>query len=133
MIPRTVYRADHELFRATVKRFIAEEVMPHHAEWEKAGQTPREIVRLEPALRAELETAIDRPWERIGPVERSVLLLGVYELLHSPHIPWRVVVNEGIELCKMFGADEAHRYVNGVLDKLARRIRKIEVEGMTGR
>ena len=43
MIPRTVYRADHELFRATVKRFIAEEVMPHHAEWEKAGQTPREL------------------------------------------------------------------------------------------
>lgn len=43
MIPRTVYSADHELFRATVKRFIADEVMPHHAEWEKAGQTPREL------------------------------------------------------------------------------------------
>ncbi len=103
------------------------------ADLEYFSTLTREIVRFEPALRAELETAIDRPWERIGPVERSVLLLGVYELLHSPHIPWRVVVNEGIELCKMFGADEAHRYVNGVLDKLARRIRKIEVEGMTGR
>mgnify|MGYP006272161243 CR=1 FL=1 len=78
----------------------------------------REIPRLEPELRTELATAIDRPWERIGPVERSVLLLGVYE---------------AIELCKMFGADEAHRYVNGVIDKLARRIRKLEVEGAAGR
>ncbi len=93
----------------------------------------REIPRNEPALREALLTVLDRPWERIGPVERSVLLLGTYELTHSLHVPWRVVVNEGVELCKMFGADEAHRYVNGVLDKLARQIRKLEIEGSAGR
>ena len=103
------------------------------ADLEYFSTLTREIPRLETELRTQLETVVDRPWERIGPVERSVLLLGTYELLHSPHIPWRVVVNEGVELCKMFGADEAHRYVNGVLDKLARRIRKLEVEGMARR
>ncbi|MSQ67143.1 MAG: transcription antitermination factor NusB [Gammaproteobacteria bacterium] len=90
----------------------------------------RDIPRHEPALRAALLPVLDRPWERIGPVERSVLLLGAYELAHCPHIPWRVVVNEGVELCKMFGADEAHRYVNGVLDKLARQLRSLEVAAL---
>jgi N utilization substance protein B len=93
----------------------------------------REIPRHEEELRAVLQTVLDRPWERIGPVERSVLLLGTYELMHCPQVPWRVVVNEGVELCKMFGADEAHRYVNGVLDKLARELRKLEIEGSSGR
>ncbi len=90
----------------------------------------RDIPRYEPALREALMPILDRPWERIGPVERSVLLLGAYELAHCPHIPWRVVVNEGVELCKMFGADEAHRYVNGVLDKLARQLRSLEVASL---
>ncbi len=89
----------------------------------------REVPKCETELREALALVLDRAWERIGPVERSVLLLSTYELLHSLHVPWRVVVNEGIELCKMFGADEAHRYVNGVLDKLAHRIRKVEIEG----
>ena len=88
----------------------------------------REIIERETALRELLAPLLDRPWERIGPVERSVLLLGAYELAHCLHIPWRVVVNEGIELCKMFGADEAHKYINGVLDRLARELRKLEIE-----
>ncbi len=87
----------------------------------------RDIPREMDDLRALLQPLLDRPWERVGPVERSVLLIGAYELKHCLHIPYRVVVNEGIELSKMFGADEAHRYVNGVLDRLARELRATEI------
>ncbi len=87
----------------------------------------REIPRAAEALRAQLQPLLDRPWERVGPVERSVLLIGAYELAHCLHIPYRVVVNEGVELTKMFGADEAHRYINGVLDRLARELRAVEI------
>ncbi len=87
----------------------------------------RDIPREMDELRALLQPLLDRAWERVGPVERSVLLIGAYELKHCLHIPYRVVVNEGIELSKMFGADEAHRYVNGVLDRLARELRAIEI------
>jgi len=92
----------------------------------------REIPRDAAALRTQLEPLLDRTWERVGPVERSVLLIGAYELKHCLHIPYRVVVNEGVELTKMFGADEAHRYVNGVLDRLARELRAIEVNAGPG-
>ena len=88
-----------------------------------------DVIREEPGLREHLAPHVDRPWERVGPVERSILLLGAYELAHCPHIPWRVVVNEGVELCKMFGADEAHRFINGVLDRLAHELRKVEIAG----
>ena len=92
----------------------------------------RDVARHVDELRSLLEPMLDRPWERVGPVERSVLLIGAYELKHCLHIPYRVVVNEGVELTKMFGADEAHRYVNGVLDRLARELRAIEVHAGPG-
>lgn len=89
----------------------------------------REIPRNYPSLVAEIEHAIDRKWARIDPVEQAILLLGAYELGFCPQIPWRVVINESIDLCKMFGAEEAHRYVNGVMDKLAQRSRQVEIAG----
>lgn len=95
---------------------------------ELARDIPRQITE----LRAVIEPLLDRPWERVGPVERSVLLIGAYELKNCLHIPYRVVVNEGIELSKMFGADEAHRYINGVLDRLARSLREVEISAGPG-
>ena len=71
---------------------------------------------------------VDRDVEKIDPVERAILRIGVYELLQKPEIPYRVVINEGIELAKCFGADGSHRYVNGVLDKFAQIQRKQEIE-----
>jgi transcription antitermination protein NusB len=62
---------------------------------------------------------LDRAWEQIDPVEKCVLLVGAYELSSKPEIPWKVVINEAVGLCKMFGSEDAHKYVNGVLDKLA--------------
>jgi N utilization substance protein B len=96
------------------------------------AELTRDIPRQIAGLRAIIEPLLDRPWERVGPVERSVLLIGAYELKNCLHIPYRVVVNEGIELTKMFGADEAHRYVNGVLDRLARSLREVEVRAGPG-
>lgn len=68
-----------------------------------------------------------RPFDQLDPVERAVLLLAVYELSHRLEVPWRVVVNEAIELAKIFGAEQSHRFINGVLDAAARVIRSAEI------
>ncbi len=71
-------------------------------------------------LIAAIEPKIDRTWLQVDTVERAILLIGTYELHFCPQLPWRVVLNEAVELCKMFGAEDGHRYINGVLDKIAR-------------
>lgn len=73
-----------------------------------------------------LQSLIDRSLKEIDPVERSILHLGIYELKYRQELPWRVVLNESIELAKMFGAEESHKYVNGVLDKAAQQLRPHE-------
>ena len=70
---------------------------------------------------------LDRKLEQIDPVERAVLMLGSYELMFCPDVPWKVVVNESVNLCKMFGAEDSYKYINGVLDKVARTVRAVEV------
>jgi N utilization substance protein B len=78
-------------------------------------------------LREQLEPLADRKWEELSPVERAILLLGAWELMHQMEIPYRVTINEAIELGKKFGATDGHKYVNGVLDKLAGVVRPEEV------
>lgn len=78
-------------------------------------------------LDAALKPVLDRPVKELSQVEKAILRIGVWELLHRPDVPWKVVVNEAIELARLFGAEEAHRYVNGVLDKVARRVRPAEM------
>jgi N utilization substance protein B len=75
------------------------------------------------ALRAMFAGDIDRPLADVSPIEHSILLIATYELAHHPEIPHRVVINEAVELAKDFGGSEGFRYVNGVLDKLAARVR----------
>lgn len=79
-------------------------------------------------LEASYASYLDRPITEISPVERAILLLGAYELTHRIETPYRVVINEAIELAKAFGGTDGHRYVNGVLDKLAPLVRAAEVE-----
>ncbi len=80
---------------------------------------------------ADLEAAVtrhlDRTMTELSPVEFSVLLLGAYELTHHPEIPYRVIINEAVELAKTFGGTDGHKYVNGVLDKLAAQVRAAEM------
>ena len=69
----------------------------------------------------------DRATRDLSPVEHAVLMIGVYELTHCIDIPYRVAVNEAIELAKSFGGTDGHKYVNGVLDKAAADLRPVEV------
>jgi transcription antitermination protein NusB len=71
---------------------------------------------------------LDREMDNISPIEHAVLLIGSYELLHCIDIPYKVVINEAVELTKRFGGLDGYKYVNGVLDKLAPTIRTIEIQ-----
>lgn len=77
---------------------------------------------------AELAHAVDRSLSAVDPVEVSVLRLAVFEYMHRPDIPYRVVLNEAVELAKSFGGEQGHKYVNGVLDKMGARLRKVEYQ-----
>lgn len=78
------------------------------------------------ALDAELAHAVDRDLSEVDPVESSVLRLAVYEFIHRPEVPYRVVLNEAVELAKAFGGEKGHKYVNGVLDKMGAKLRPAE-------
>lgn len=78
------------------------------------------------ALSQMLQPHLDRKYSELTPIERGVLLIGAYEMAHRPEIPSAVVINEAVELTKTFGGTDAHRYVNGVLDKLAATLRAAE-------
>jgi N utilization substance protein B len=69
---------------------------------------------------------IDRPLEQLDPVERAILMIGVFELRQRLDVPYRVVINEGVDLCKRFGATDAHKYINAVLDRAAKQLRTAE-------
>ena len=79
-----------------------------------------------------LSPFLDRPVGQIDPVERAALRIGAFELSRHLDVPYRVVINEAVELAKLFGAEQGHRYVNGVLDKLARRLRPEETSARSG-
>lgn len=70
---------------------------------------------------------LDRAPAQLSPIEKGVLAIGAWELLRAPDIPYRVVINEAVELAKAYGGTDGHKYVNGVLDKLAAAIRAAEV------
>jgi N utilization substance protein B len=101
------------------------------------GRTDRALaealVRGVQARAADLEGLIapclDREFRRLSPVERAILYIGAFELQAHPETPFRVVINEAIELGKSFGGTGGHKYVNGVLEKLARGLRAQEVAG----
>jgi N utilization substance protein B len=77
-------------------------------------------------LSAKVGEFADRPWVQMDPIERAVLLLGMYELMHRLDVPYRVVVNESVELTKQFGATDGYKYINALLDRAARDIRASE-------
>jgi N utilization substance protein B len=70
---------------------------------------------------------LDRKIEQLSPIERGVLMIGSYELRHCIDIPYRVVINEAVELAKSYGGTDGHRFVNGVLDKVAGTLRATEI------
>ncbi|WP_415037287.1 transcription antitermination factor NusB [Azonexus sp.] len=89
--------------------------------------TLRGVIAQHEALVAQISAHIDRAYEELSPIEAGVLLLGCFELLHHPETPYRVIINEAIELAKAFGGTDGHKYVNGVLDKIAAQARAQEM------
>jgi len=84
------------------------------------------VLQEEDLLGSHIARFTDRTLNELSPVERSILLIGAYELLNCPDVPMRVVINESVELAKSFGGTDGHKYINGVLDKLAQEMRVVE-------
>ncbi len=80
------------------------------------------------ALESNIDELIDRPLEQLDPVELAVLLIGVYELESRIDVPYRVVINEGVNLAKRFGATDGHKYINACLDRAAQSLRSAEIQ-----
>lgn len=86
----------------------------------------RGVISHQVEIDAHIAPLLDRDIEQVDLVERAILRLGVYELRFHPEIPYRVVINEAVELAKVFGAEQGHRYVNGILDKVSPTLRPLE-------
>jgi N utilization substance protein B len=85
---------------------------------------PREVDALDEALSPLLDRALDD----LDPIEHTLLRMGLFELTHRIDVPYKVVISEAVALAKKFGATDSHKYINGVLDKAARSLRKVEIE-----
>jgi N utilization substance protein B len=86
----------------------------------------REVAQAREALDAHIAGWTDRPPAELDPIEHAVLLVGTYELIHRPDVPYRVVITEGVTLTRRFGATDGHKFVNAVLDRAARELRVSE-------
>ena len=87
-----------------------------------------EICATQPDLETAIDAVVDRPMEQLDPVEKGILLIGVYELQTRLDVPFRVIINEGVNLAKRFGALDGHKYINACLDKAAQQLRSAEVQ-----
>jgi N utilization substance protein B len=79
-------------------------------------------------LEETLEPLLDRKLTDLDPIERTLLRMGTFELARRQDVPYKVVINEAVALAKKFGATDGHKYINGVLDKVARELRKVEID-----
>ena len=88
--------------------------------------TLRGVIAQREPLTERISKPIDRPFGELSPIEACILMLGSFEMIHHPETPYRVIINEAIELAKAFGGTDGHKYVNGVLDKVAAGVRPDE-------
>ncbi len=107
------FRSDHDMSGVEIKYFqeLLHQVVLHKSE-----------------LDDHLTPLLDRPISEVDPVERAILRIGAYELEFRLDVPYRVVINESVELAKTFGAEHGHKYVNGILDGVAKKLRSAEIE-----
>ena len=105
--------------------FAQAEDMPK-ADREYFTEIVREVAQSRESLDARLAAWTDRPPAELDPVEHAVLLVGTWELAQRPDVPYRVVISEAVTLTRRFGATEAHKFVNAVLDRAARELRPHE-------
>lgn len=96
-------------------------------DWEFFDDVFMAIPKHVESLDAHLIPLLDRKPDALDPIEKALLYLGTFELAHRIDVPYKVVINESIELAKIFGATDSHKYVNGVLDKLVPQLRPVEL------
>jgi len=128
-------RALQALYQWQITRQPAGEILQQFRQAQDLSQIDQEffedllhgVISEQEDLDRSLQPYLDRPMEQVDIMEQAVLRLGAWELLHCPEVPFRVVLNESIDLAHRFGAEQGHAYVNGVLDKAARVWRPQEV------
>lgn len=105
---------------AEIERQFVEEYEMGLTDLDYFSELLHEIPARVSTLDAAIDEHIDRPFRTLDPVETAILRVGAYELLERPDVPYRVVINEAVELAKGFGAEQSHRFINGVLDRVGR-------------
>ncbi len=111
---------------AEIKKQFLESEESAGVDREHFGELVSGCIAKHEELGAALQPFLDRPLDQLDPVETAILMIGVFELQQRVDIPYRVVINEAVDLCKRFGATDAHKYVNAVLDRAARELRAAE-------
>lgn len=109
-----------------IEAHLAEAPGYEKADREHFGALLHGVIGAIDELHAAIEPNLDRRVDELSPVEHAALLLGAFELVRHPEIPYRVVINEAVELAKTFGGTDGFKYVNGVLDRAAARLRPVE-------
>nr|WP_281201741.1 transcription antitermination factor NusB [Pseudohongiella acticola] len=123
-----------EIARAPVNDILAEFLVYYQGKIDREffKQVFPDVISHVDELDEMLRPWLDREIKSLDPIELSLLRLGLYELAHRIDVPYKVVINEAVELAKVFGATDGHKYINGVLDRAARQLRELEQRG-TGR
>lgn len=99
-----------------------------HVDEKHFSQVLKGVINDVDTLNELIQPCLDRPAHELSPVEHAILLSSTFELASHPEIPYRAIINEAIELARTFGGSDGYKYVNGVLDKLAVRLRPVEIE-----
>ena len=128
------YGAVQAVYRWLMNHVDASLIWQEVSQWEHMSNANQELferlvhgtINAADELDVKIGTYLDRPVSQLDPMEHAVLLVGAFELAESPELSRGIVINEAIELSKLFGAAQAHKYVNGVLDKLSRELRPDE-------
>ena len=114
-----------------INEFVNERSELKKADMDYFKEILRGTVKESENLDKQLMPLLDRALDDLDPVEKAILLIGLYELIFHPELPCRVVLNEAVDLAKMFGAEQSHKYINGVLDKAAQNIRSAEMKSLS--
>lgn len=112
---------------AVIKEFESDRAELKKADKEYFNDLMEGMTRCAGEIDDAITPLLDRPLAEVNTVEHAILMLAMYELIHHPELPWRVVVNEAVDLARMFGAEQSYKYINGVLDRAAHQIRASEI------
>ncbi len=115
-----------------ILRQFESEQDPERTDLDYFRELLREVAARVGELDGRIEPLLSRPLNEVDPVELAALRIAAYELAHRLDVPYRVVINEAVDLAKTFGAEQGYRFVNGIVDRLARELRRVELQGGAG-